>query len=183
MQKKKRPTLNTQMQRPLSFSDKHIGKVYRPGEQAHCLLSHWRLCRNTEVRGLQTFPSLLHPRGVLRYFHFTNNLRTIAQDTGKRRSHGEGQLTKQKNRYKPEPGKRPGLYLSEWPLTRGKVRKALSRLGSLKMEMSCWWLSSCCPIMVNLYNRVHKLLFRGQYLKSSGWEKYMSSYLFTYFLL
>ncbi len=34
------------------------------------------------MRGLQTFPSLLHPRGVLHYFHFTNNLRTIAQDAG-----------------------------------------------------------------------------------------------------
>lgn len=82
MQKAKKAHPQHTNLRPLSFSDKHIWKVHRTGEQAHCSLSHWGLRRNTEVRGLQTFPSLLRPRGVLRYFHFTNNLRTIVQDAG-----------------------------------------------------------------------------------------------------
>lgn len=51
-------------------------------EQAQCSWRHWGHCRNTEVRGLQTLPSLLCLRGVLCYFHFTNNLRTAVQDAG-----------------------------------------------------------------------------------------------------
>lgn len=60
---------------------------------------------------------------------------------GKWRSHREGQLPKQRSRYKPEPGKRPGLYLGEWPLTRGRGRKALRKMGSLKIEMCCWMVA------------------------------------------
>lgn len=65
-----------------TLSQTNTHKVQRAGEQAHHSLSHQGPCRNTEVRWLQTFPSPLHPRGVLRYFHFTNNLRTVAQDLG-----------------------------------------------------------------------------------------------------
>lgn len=59
---------------------KHMHKKSKDQESKPTV--HWGLCRNTEVRGAQTFPSLLHPTGVLHYFHFTNNLRTVAQDAG-----------------------------------------------------------------------------------------------------
>ena len=49
-------------------------------EEAQCSVSHWGPRRSTEVKRVQTFPSLLPPRGAPLSFHFTNNLRTTVQD-------------------------------------------------------------------------------------------------------
>ena len=123
-------------------------------------MSHWGLCRNTEVRGIQTFPSLLRPRGVLHYFHFTNNLRTVVQDAG---SGGATERASFQNRETDISLSlaRDQVYISvSDPWQEEKGEKLSARWDHWKWRCHVkWWLSCCCAIVVNLHNTVRQLVF------------------------
>lgn len=92
-----------------SLQTKLIHKVKRAGEQAYCSLSHWGICRNTEVRGAADLVcSGLSQRGLL-LLPFHKQPKNCFAGCGKWWS----QLTKHRERYKSESGMRPGLYLSD----------------------------------------------------------------------
>lgn len=86
----------TNIKPPLLVRQTRTQYVQGAGERAFCSQSRWGLERNTEVRGLQTFPLLLPPNGVRHYLHFTNKVRAVAPDAGSGGSSGEDRHAKQK---------------------------------------------------------------------------------------